>query len=161
MKSPERPPAPWVPFGVGGALCSGGFYSQHSRRALSTQLPSQSFLDRRPPPRPPPPSSLVAPLPGPLHLSPGIPDADQLLQASSAFHLKDGWVKERREMLSSSQAWRIPGPSPFLHEPGMGAMLQGGSQKGEGFDPRPLLLLSLWQLPGSSPERIRALQPLS
>lgn len=31
--------------------------------------------------------AVVIPLPGPLHLSPGIPDADQLLQASSAFHL--------------------------------------------------------------------------
>lgn len=44
-----------------------------------------------PPSTPPGPRgtpSLVTPLPGPLHLSPGIPDADQLLQAPSAFHLQ-------------------------------------------------------------------------
>lgn len=44
------------------------------------------------PPEPPgeAPRSLVVPLAGPLHLSPGVADADQLLQASPTFDLKTG-----------------------------------------------------------------------
>lgn len=70
----EGPPALWTPLSV---ACAPGAHSPPFPRASQQDAPAQPQLR----------SSLVIPLPGPLHLSPGVPDADQLLQASSAFHL--------------------------------------------------------------------------
>lgn len=104
---PEGPPALWVPLlGLGHA----GPPPQHSAPCLP--LCSEPPSRMHPHPAPNGASSLVIPLAGPLNLSPGIPDADQFLQASSAFHLQEG-----TEVLSSRQAWRFRGPQGLLlHE---------------------------------------------
>lgn len=126
VKSLEGPPALQLP-------CGALWASFAAWPPCPLAWAPQSVLGRAPPASPPsPPSSLVVPLPGPLHLSPGIPDADQLLQASSAFNLKERGVKERTEMLSSSQACRFSSPKPLLHELGAGVefMFGGGFTKG-------------------------------
>lgn len=106
----------------------------------SSLLAPQNLLGRAP-------RSPVTPLPGPLHLSPGVADADQLLQASPTLDLKTG---------NGEQTWRWgfkPRPKPLLHEPGgVGSVLHRGSRKGEGLDPRPLTAAEHGPLPGSGPQ---------
>lgn len=59
-------------------------------------------------------------------------------------------------MLSLSQAWRFSAQEPsFSTRQGWEPCYKGITKGEKGLTPRPSLLLSLWQLPGSSPQRTR------
>lgn len=144
----------------GGALCSGTLFSAQPLCALSL-APLPEVPGQTPPTQTP---TTLLTCHSTARSTPPLPRDSGCGSASAGFLCfpPEGRVGEGEE----GDAKFKPGlevlrpRAPFSTRQGWEPCYKGDHKREKGLTPRPSLLLSLWQLPGSSPQRTRALPPL-